>query len=471
MKRMNAKNVNLLLPIENQVRELDPRLLLACIAARRGFSSVIGPIREIEFHIASFPRSIYFSKSMLSGRAEMFKIMRQLGLEIVTLDEEALVHLPPETYYSRRLSPDAMAYVSRLFAWGQDNAELWRQYPQFPAGATIHIAGNPRNDMLRPEIRGFYEMEVNELRRNYGDFILVNTNFNHVNAYYPSMNLFQAAKKHGEEPKFGRAAKGMTLEYAQGLWVHKQAVFEDFQRLIPALDKAFSDYTIIVRPHPTENQEVYQRIADQCERVQVTNEGNVVPWLMGAKALIHNGCTTGVEAYVMRIPAISYRATINKAYDDGFYRLPNKLSHQCFDFEELRVMLERILAGELGAADGDQRQALIDHYLVAQDGPLACDRIVDVFEDMLENRSESNEPGFRDRIEGWYRATRRGLKKRYKSYRRGSHLKPDYERHRYPEISLEEVRTRISRIQRIIDDKRELKTELVFNQLFRISAS
>ena len=172
MKRMNAKNVNLLLPIENQVRELDPRLLLACIAARRGFSSVIGPIREIEFHIVSFPRSIYLSKSMLSGRAEMFKIMRQLGLEIVTLDEEALVHLPPEIYYSRRLSPDAMAYVSRLFAWGQDNAELWRQYSQLPAGATIHITGNPRNDMLRPEIRVFYKMEVNELRRNYGDFIL-----------------------------------------------------------------------------------------------------------------------------------------------------------------------------------------------------------------------------------------------------------------------------------------------------------
>jgi hypothetical protein len=97
--------------------------------------------------------------------------------------------------------------------------------------------------------------------------------------------------------------------------------------------------------------------------------------------------------------------------------------------------------------------------------------IVDVFENMLENRSESSEPGLRDRLEGWYRATRRGLKKRYKSYRRGSHLKPEFQRHRYPEISLEEVRMRISRIQQIIDDKRELKTELVFNQFFRISAS
>lgn len=397
--------------------------------------------------------------------------MRQLGLEIVTLDEEALVHLPPEIYYSRRLSPEAMAYVSRFFAWGEDNAELWRQYPQFPAGGKIHITGNPRNDMLRPEIRGFYDMEVNELRRKYGDFILVNTNFNHVNAYYPSMNLFQPAENQGGQPKFGRAAKGMTLEYAQGLWAHKQAVFKDFQQLIPVLGKAFPDCTLILRPHPTENQEVYQKIAAQCQRVRVTNEGNVVPWLMAAKALIHNGCTTGVEAYVMRVPAISYRATINKVYDNGFYRLPNMLSHQCFNFEELQGMLRKILAGELGAADGDQREALIDHYLVALDGPLACERIVDVFEEMLDKRSESFEPGLRDRIAGWYRATRRGLKKRYKSYRRSSHLKPDFQRHRYPEISLEEVRKRISRIQQILNENKEIKTELVFSQFFRISSS
>ena len=91
---MTAPKATLLLPIENQVRELDPRLLLACIAARHGFTSVVGPLREMEFHIAAFPQSIYLSKSMLSGRTEIFEIMRQLGLKIVTLDEEALVHLP-----------------------------------------------------------------------------------------------------------------------------------------------------------------------------------------------------------------------------------------------------------------------------------------------------------------------------------------------------------------------------------------
>jgi hypothetical protein len=40
---MTQAKATLLMPVENQVRELDSKLLLACIASRRGFSSVIGP--------------------------------------------------------------------------------------------------------------------------------------------------------------------------------------------------------------------------------------------------------------------------------------------------------------------------------------------------------------------------------------------------------------------------------------------
>jgi len=129
--------VSLIIPVENQVRELDPKLLLACVAARRGFASVIGSRSEIDFRIASFPRSIYLSKSMTARSTTMFRIMRQLGHEIAVWDEEALVHMQPETYFTRRLSTQAIKYVSHLFAWGQENADLWRQYPDLPENITI----------------------------------------------------------------------------------------------------------------------------------------------------------------------------------------------------------------------------------------------------------------------------------------------------------------------------------------------
>jgi surface carbohydrate biosynthesis protein len=388
----------------------------------------------------------------------------------MTLDEEALVHLPAEIYFSRRLSPVAIKYVSRLLAWGLDNAELWRQYPHLPDESRIHITGNPRADLLRPEMKSFYEEKAAELRNTYGEFILVNTNFNHVNAFYPRMNLFQPVSGPGEEPQFGRAAKGMTREYAEGFRDHKQAIFETFQQLIPSIERAFPGYNVVVRPHPTENQEIYHSIAARCERVRITNEGNVVPWLMATKALLHNGCTTGVEAFAMRVPAISYRATVNDYYDYGFYRLPNKLSHQCFDFEELRETLSGILSGELGAASGNEQKALLDYHLASQEGPLACERIVDVLEEMLAGHSELPKPDWHHRLVGFYRTTRLGLKRRYKSYFSRSHITPQFQRHRYPEISLEQVRERVLKFQQILGDTMELKVEKIPNKLYHISA-
>ena len=459
----------LIIPVENQVRELDPKLLLAYVAAKRGFSSILGFRREIHFHISSFPPGTYLSKSMTAASDLMFQIMRKLGHEIVAWDEEALVHLPPDTYFSRRLSPVAMAFVSHMLAWGQDNAELWQQYPHLPDGAKIHVTGNPRNDLLRPEIRDYYEEMVGELRERYGDFILINTNFNHVNAFYPGLNLFVPPDKPGKTPEYGRAARGMTREYAEGFRDHKQAIFEKFQQLIPAVEKTFPKYNIVVRPHPTENQEIYRQISAECKQVKVTNEGNVVPWLMAAKALIHNGCTTGVEAYVVGVPAISYRATVNEYYDYGFYRLPNLLSHQCFNFEELRLTLEKILAGELGAAGGDERKTIVDQHLAALDGPLACERIVDVCEKIVDGQFDRSKPALLDRLTGYCMANMRTLKRKIKARLPGSRKKPEFHRHRYPEVSLEEMRYRMLKFQQVLGDSKELQVERFSDQFFRIS--
>jgi surface carbohydrate biosynthesis protein len=467
---ISSTDIPLLLPVENQVRELDSKILLACIAARRCFSSYIGSRREIHFNITSFPKGIYLSKSITAASDMMFRIMRNLGHKIVAWDEEALVHLPDETYYSRRLSPRAMTNACRLFAWGEDNAELWRRYPHLPENTIIEVTGNPRNDLLRPELHAYYDSEVQQIRQTYGNFILVNTNFNHVNAFTPVQNLFQPAEKAGEIPKFGRAAKGMSREYAAGLRDHKQAIFEDFQHMIPALDKAFPEYAIVVRPHPTESQEVYQDIAARCDRVKVTNAGNVVPWLLATRALVHNSCTTGVEAYVMGIPAITYRASINEDYDFGFYRLPNLISHPCFNLAELEAILKKILNGELGPADGDDRKKLIEHYLTAQEGPLACERMVEVLDKLVHDQGQSSKPKIVSRISGWSLFAVRTMIKRYKDSRPGSHNRPEFQRHRYPEISLSDMQERVARFQQLLGSGSKLRVERFLNQFFRISA-
>jgi surface carbohydrate biosynthesis protein len=470
---MDISKATLLIPIELQVRELDPKLLLACVAARRGFPSVIGPRREMHLHIPSFPKSIYLSKSLTSGSKSVFWMLSRLGHKIVAWDEEALVHLPPESYFQRRMSAVSMQFVNYLLAWGKDNEALWRQYPQMPSNLPIRITGNPRGDLLRPELRGLYDHDVEKLRRSHGNFVLINTNFNQVNAYYPDMNLLKPAAAPGVEPELSRRAigMGMTREYAEGLTRHKQSIFEDFLRLIPILDQALTDHTIIIRPHPAENPDVYHNIAGTCKHVRVTNEGNVVPWLIAAKALIHNGCTTGVEAFALGLPTISYRASINEYYDNAFHRLPNQLSHECFDPEQIQETLAHIFEGKLGHANSDERKTIMEHHLAGMNGPLACDRMIDLFEEISREQQRTPAPAFTDQLIGRGWAIRRRIKKRIKGFKADmSHNKAGFLDHRYPGISREDLQTRLAQFQQALGDRTELKVEEIFHQFYRISA-
>ncbi len=278
------------------------------------------------------------------------------------------------------------------------------------------------------------------------------------------MNLFKPTKNSGQKAKFGRAARGMSREYAEGLLRHKKAVFKDFQRIIPRLEEAFPENAIVVRPHPTENHEVYQKIADKWQRVHVTSEGNVIPWLMATKAVIHNGCTTGVEAYVTGTPAISYRASIDETYDNGFYRLPNLISHQCFGFDELRDMLQKILKGELGAADGDERRHLIDHHLAGKTGLLACERMLDVFDKISANISV--ERSLSKQTKRWLITQGLHLAKAIKSHLPGSHNRPEFQKHRFPGISLEELQRRIDRFKLVLGYNTSIIAKPLYDQIY-----
>jgi hypothetical protein len=204
--------------------------------------------------------------------------------------------------------------------------------------------------------------------------------------------------------------------------------------------------------------------------VHVINEGNVVLWLKACKVLIHNGCTTSVEAFAMGVPAVSYRATTNDDYDYGFYRLPNMLSHQCFNFDELQQTLKKILCGELGVGNGDERQAFIDHYLAAQKGPLACERIIDVLEKAAADLPNLPGPPIGDRVQGWFKANKRRIRRWSKLRKTDSTRSLAHQQNKYPEVPLDEVCARVARFQQVLGDNTRLNVEQICPRLFRINA-
>ena len=155
-------------------------------------------------------------------------------------------------------------------------------------------------------------------------------------------------------------------------------VFPCFQKLLPLLSKEFSEHTIIVRPHPAENHAPWVEKAKDLLNVQVLFEGSVNEWLLAADVMIHNNCTTGVEAFLLERPVISYRPFKDEAAED---KLPNEVSFQVECEEELLTVIRRFTGGKTVSRDERrQQERFARQYIANLDGKLACDTIMDTID-------------------------------------------------------------------------------------------
>jgi hypothetical protein len=145
------------------------------------------------------------------------------------------------------------------------------------------------------------------------------------------------------------------------------------------------------------------------------------------------------------------------------------MSHQCFDFNQLRDILHKILKGNAGVANGDERKALIGNHIAAQEGALACERMVDVLEKLSDITKNSTETSIANQLACW--ALSKGLKiaRGIKSKLPGSHNRPEFQRHRYPGIALEELKAKALRFQQLLGIDAKLKIEQISDVMFRIN--
>ena len=453
----NLKNLRktLIVPSETQVREFDAKLFFACAAAERGFPSVVGSRYDIHLKIASLPRGIYVGKDIRGSSLKMFLIMKDLGYQIAAWDEEALVPYPPARYYQTRISSKALRRTAAAFAWGEENAELFRGFPSW-GDVPIHVTGNPRFDILRRELRDFFAEDRDLLRNRYGDFILVNTNFGILNHYVPNLtSLLPVSDETGRK----------TDNFTAGLSAHRYAVFTHFQKMIPVLSERFPDFTVVIRPHPSENHEVWSAIAERHSNVRVVFEGSVVPWLLACRALVHNGCMTAIEAYVLDKLAVAYRPESSDLFEK---ELPNGVSVEVFDLEGLISTLGRIIECE-EPLKTPERERLLGRHLTGIDGPFASERILDALAE-LDEQLDWRWPGVRRYLSGYYRASVRAYEKRRNANIPGHKNNLEYQRHRFPGLQLAEVQQRIARFGGLLGRFGRVRASQLHENIFHIHA-
>ena len=447
----------LLLPVETANREFDGKLLLALKALELGYEPIIGSRTAMHAVLPSLPKSIYLAKGARSGSAKIFSLLEALGHIIVAFDEEALVRLPDEAFHMK-LDSETFNRARILYAWGLSNAEVWRNFHDY-RGTPVLNAGNPRIDMLRPEIREYYRDDCMALKQRYGPFVLLSSNFSFVNHFIPNHVRHRVAKS---------ANKAKSDAVKSGFSTHKKALFEKFLALVPELAKAIAPHALVIRPHPSENAAAWQDAAQGLANVHVLHEGSMVPWLMTAHVLIHNGCTSAVEAGVLGTPAIAYRP-VRSIHD---LDLPNRMSLELDEASKVIKACQIQLSRHDTPANGPSLEqiSILEGHVGSLTGPLSYDRILDsfdTFQAVLEApRPVSVATKLRSLSYHYIRKVSRQITTRIKS----SASSRAYSLHKFPDMTLSQVQEKVRTFEITVGTKAARVIEMRPN-IFALTAS
>ncbi|MCC3646351.1 DUF354 domain-containing protein [Cytobacillus oceanisediminis] len=300
----------LYLPIEVAKRETDAKLLLAYYALKEKYNVVIGDQYEIIKNVGNFPKGIFLSKGHTRNNFHFAFNVKAAGHIVVELDEEALF-LNKAPYIKNRTDEKLFSIMEQIYCWGKFQRDtLLNEYPHFRE--KIYLTGHPRFDLLKKKFNRLYWEDAEKIKKQFGNFILVNTRF----SMYNTQNGFNENNK------------------------ELKSLYESFIIMVKILSKKFPNHNIVVRPHPTENSESYKSELKNLKNVYVISHGSVVKWIIASKLIIHNGCTTGIEAFLLGHPVISYMPVKSEKIDEF---LPNEVSFKIDNIEDLNSFVDVIL--------------------------------------------------------------------------------------------------------------------------------
>lgn len=371
----------LFIPVETKVRELHAKILLSCYAAKAGFSVVLGMQSELLRMVKFLPRGVYIEKGVSPPKMAGTRLLKGLGNKVVAWCEEGLVFVDQESYARDRVSAEVFCLLDLFFAWGKVQAGAIRDKMGAQADKVV-IAGNPRFDLLRDPYKAIFLPEAEKLQQKHGRFLLVNTNFGLFNNFFgPDFFIEKLMRAHN------RIVDAHHEKFLLDWVNHVKEVYEKFLDVLPVLSKNFPEYKIILRPHPSENHDNWEKCAKELKNAEVIHKGNVIPWILASDVLIHNSCTTGVEAHVLGKPVVAYRPVLSDIYE---YELPKAVSLPAFTQNQV---VEQITAILNGGANNVPGASVGSDYAANISGPFACQTIVESLAGLFEKTSFDNMAG------------------------------------------------------------------------------
>jgi surface carbohydrate biosynthesis protein len=319
--------MNIYIDVEITSRELDSKLLLAIIAASKGHKVIVSHLTEIILGLKSGALAPgIFHTTNLAPSAE--KILRHKniiknGSIITSMDEEGgLVDYGYEKFAKVRYSDQTLEQATAVFGWGLDDVETLKKiYNNY--SKKIYITGSPRADLWKPLFYKYWGLPKKMPKRPY---LLVSSNMYSITRVTPFHKNFKFLKQSGyfnRDPELFFNQFKITAEDCRKTGAFVEAIMH--------LAYNSNGYDIVVRPHPTENIEAWKIFLEDIPNVKVIQNQSITPWVNNAFAIMHNGCTTAIEATISHKPVITFIP-----FKQEFSReIPNKLGYRAKTLKEL----------------------------------------------------------------------------------------------------------------------------------------
>lgn len=443
--------MNIFIHIEIAARELDSKLLLAVIAASRGHNVLISDIGAIMQGAQSGALSpgIFHTKSLTPGDVNIARHQTLIdrGILITSIDEEGgLVDHGYEKFAVVRYSARTIDQASAVFGWGtEDTKTLEHTYPLYLS--KMHRTGSPRADLWRPRFAQYWGVPRAVPEKPY---LLVSSNMgsaNNMQRLHETIQLERRLGYYQRDPDMFSQKFGLIAEdYRMTL-----AFIEAIRHLALSNDR----YVVVLRPHPVENIEAWKVYLEGIPNVHVIREDSITAWVNNAFAVMHNGCTTALEAIVSGKPVVTYLPF----KQDYARELPNELGVRCESQEALSDTVNELYQASRSGKGARGEEALpesVAKKIYLDDEDLAAEKMVQVWES-LDNGEFSRPCNWRKlqvylRLVGLRGAIGFKLRKAFPG-----RFGPARDNHKFPPMEGNDIRGRVSRLQRILGTEKKVE--------------
>jgi surface carbohydrate biosynthesis protein len=355
----------LYLPIEETNRELKSKILVGISALRHGLSVVIGQQWLMVNNHAFIPRGVILFKGMNASQTNAMRHVKASGHVVAANDEEAM-GLADADHIARDIAPEMREVCDIFLAQGTFHANVIHNRLGLDR-EEISIVGNPRLDLLREPFRAAHNADGERYRRQFGDYILFNTNNGFFNTVFGDHQALRDVQvRTGWIDKNNPRDMALFDQHVRDDEANFRVCIDTIRRL-RAVEP---DRTIIVRPHQGERLETWKELFHGDPKVEILREGSHLGWLLGASIMLNTGCTTGVEAAVMGCPVLNILPETERPFLRGAL-LSDVVNRAAVGARQAAEITSNVLAGNTTSLDQgahERASMLREHYSTIDDG-------------------------------------------------------------------------------------------------------